>query len=74
MRPAGNECVVRKFMVASGNCWKSRRVVKCYNWASNCAVASLLYADMFELSDKISYKCVESSLTVARIVVSLTLN
>ena len=29
-----------------GRFWKFRRVVECYNWASNDAVASLQYADM----------------------------
>ena len=41
-------------------------VIKCYNWLSDDAVASLLYADMFQLY--------LSSLTVARIFVSLTLS
>ena len=36
-------------MVAFGSFWKFHRVVKCYNWASNDAIACLLYADMFEL-------------------------
>ena len=54
-----------------GSFLKFRRVVKCYNWASNVAVGSLLYEDV--LGDKISYECGGSSLTVARIVASLTL-
>ena len=49
MRPEENECVVQKFIVAFGSFWNIRRVVKCYSWASNDAVASLLYADMFQL-------------------------
>ena len=63
-------------MVGFGSFWKFRKVVKCYNWPSNDAVASLLYADMFELyfnNGTILYKSDESSLTFARIVVSLTL-
>ena len=32
-----------------GSFWKFRKVVKCYNRESNDAVASLLYADTFEL-------------------------
>ena len=75
MHPAENECVVQTFVVLFGSFWKFRRVVKCCNWASNDAVASLLYAGMFELyfNDNILYKCEESSLTIARIFVSLTL-
>ena len=36
-------------MVTFGSFWKFHRVVKCYNWASNDAVASLMNANMFEL-------------------------
>ena len=55
MRPAESECVVRKFMVAFGSFWKFRRVVKCYNWASNDAVVSLLCADVTEVYSVIRF-------------------
>ena len=43
------------------------KVVKCNNWASNDAVASLLYADMFELYlvVRFLYICDESSSLLA---------
>ena len=58
--------------------WTFPRVVKCYNWASNDAVVSLLYADILELCEVIKFytnvmNLHESSLTVARIVVNFTL-
>ena len=40
-------CIQRK--ANASRFWKFRRVVKCYNWTSNNAVASLLYADIFEV-------------------------
>ena len=36
-------------MVVFGRFWKFRRVEKCYSWTFHNAVASLLYADIFEL-------------------------
>ena len=64
-------------MEAYGRFWKFPRVLKCYNWASNDAVASLLYTDIFELYLVIKFNTNvmnlhESSLTVARIVVHFT--
>ena len=71
MCPAENECVFGSLRTLLEVLVKT-----CYNWASSDAVSvSVLSADMFLtiISVKILHKCDETSLTVTRITVSLTL-
>ena len=62
-----------KFMDTFGSFRTFRRVVTCHNWAFSDAVAFPSSLQIcFDYSVKISHKCDETSLTVTRITVSLT--
>ena len=75
MRPKENECVVRKFIVAfwkfleySQSCKMLKLgVQRCGSVSPVCRYVSTM------LTDKILYKCDESSFTVVCIIVSFTL-